>query len=433
MNISRRQLLAAGGAALFTLNESMLGGVNALAASPLLELDHPERGELDANALAAWPQLAGRFDAQDWATGNMMWPGPYACMPYMVDLGDGVIVSTLTVNDGGEEGATTQRTIVLRSTDHGATWAQTGEMEPASAPESSWGMPWLDAVTGRLFVFYTYNVAGLELVPYNDDPGGLPRCDSVGVVAYRSSTDGGLTWSARQQLTLPVSAIDLRNPWAGAHRLLWLSGHSVQHGAAAYLGLSKMGRVYPAGYMFSDTEAFVVKVWEASPGVLASSVSAAIRTEHAVNEEPSVVVFDDGLISVLFRTNIGRLGEAVSDDDGATWSVDWARDRSGSVVSQPRAKAAQTLLPDGRVFQWGHNNNVVPADAWSGPRHPVYYRLGERAGDRIVWGSPRLLLCDQTMTAELSYPSMLVDGGALLVATSDKVAAKVFRFPLAGL
>lgn len=428
---------------MFTLNDTVLGRLNLnpiaeAGGGPVkaatLELDHGQRGEIGANTLAAWPPLSDRLDAQEWSTGRIMWNGSYSCMPYMVVLPDGSIVSTLTVGDSDVEGDAGQRTIILKSVDHGATWVTTAAMEPVGAPSSSWGMPWLDAATGRLYVFYTYNVDNITVVPNNDGSGsGAGREDSVGVVAYRSSVDGGTTWSQRRHLDLPATAIDLRNPWGGAHRLLWLSGHPVQHGGSVYFGLSKMG-VVADNYMWGDTEAFVVKATEtSSPGVLTGSISAPIRTPEPVNEESSPVVFADGLIAVTFRTDTGSLGEATSSDDGATWDVRYARDDAGAVVPQPRGKAPQFMLPDGRVFMWGYNNNVVPVDAFGGPRHPVYYRLGVRNDDRIVWGAPRLLLWDKTMTAQMSYPGVVVDGDALLVAVTEKVTARVFRFPLTGL
>jgi hypothetical protein len=293
-------------------------------------------------------------------------------------------------------------------------------------------MPWYNARVGRLYVFYIYNTDDVRYVPNNNGVGGTPRADSVGVIAYRSSVDGGLTWDERRELELPVDAIDLRNPWGGKHRLLWLTGHPVEHGDAIYLGLSKMGTVVNNN-PFADTEAFVVKLTETAPGQFTASLSAPIQSGGPITEEPSPIVFDDGTINVAFRTVSGQQGEAWSTDDGATWDVDWARDESGDVVPQPRAKAAQFVLPDGRIFLWGHNNDEVPENTFTGSRNPVYYRLGHRSGDRIVWGPAQILLSDPDAATRISYPSLVVIGEEILIAATDKQTARLFRFPLVDL
>lgn len=388
--IDRRNFLAGSGAALFTLNA----------------------GRLNTGHLAPWQHpttVTGQFEAQDWATGNIMWDGGFSDMPYLVAMPDGTLLSTLTVSDTVETGVT-QHVIILRSTDNGETWTEIAEMEPAAGPESSWGMPWLH--NGRLYVLYTYNVNDVRISPFED---------VIGVISYRSSTDGGQTWSTRRDLIYPATAIDQRNPWTGAHRLLWTCGHVVDHDGGGLLGMTKIGA------NFNDTEAFTVKVVETVPGELTCQCSPAIATPPNA-EEPSPLVFDDGVINVAFRTTSGRQGEAWSADNGTTWQVGWAEAQTGGIVPQPRAKAAQFLLPDGRVFLWGHNTAGDPA-TW-GPRNPVTYRLGVRHGPRLLWGPPRLLLWDQAMATTMSYPSVIVVGDELLVAATDKKTAKVFRFPL---
>jgi hypothetical protein len=438
--ISRRSLLAGTGAAFLTLNDLAHGRLdhNRLAGwvtgvppidSPLT-LDADPAGMLNENQLGAWP-AAGPFEAQSWADGRVMWDGGYSDQPYLVSLPNGVLLSTLTISDG-VEGSFDQRAVILRSTDHGVTWTTAVEMESAAAPESSWAMPWRNPNTERLYVFYTYNANDIRFIPNNTGGGGSTRCDAVGVIAYKSTIDGE-TWTERRHLDLPASPIDLRNPWQGAHRQLWTTGHCVQHGDAVYMGVSKMGTVR-LNTPYLDTESFVVKAWETAPGVLAATCSSGIRSTSIVSEEPSPLVFDDGTINVAFRTIAGDQGEAWSTDDGATWTVDWARDRAGKIVPQPRAKAAQFLLPDGRIFLWGHNNNSVPGtNSFGGPRNPVFYRLGERTGPRITWGAPRLLIWDKNPAVTISYPSVLADGDGLLVAATDKRTAKIFRFPLADL
>lgn len=373
-----------------------------------------------------------------------MWSGGYADMPYMAVMPNGDIVSALTVSSA-HEGSTSQHVIILRSTDGGSTWAETAEMEPASAPESAWGVLWLDPRTGVLYCFYLYNIDDIRYVPDNDGVGGTTRADCIGAICYRVSTDNGVTWSQRHIADVPQTAIDGRNPFGGAHRLLWICGLPQTHDGAAYIGFSKMGLV-DNGNMFVDTEAFILK---ARPLTLDEldlteesldsphvdfSLLGPIRNGGPVNEENSPVVFPDGLISTVFRTTSGQLAEAWSADGGQTWSVEWARDKDGGIIPQPRAKAAQFLLPDGRVLMWGHNNNSVPwSSSFAGPRNPVFYRIGQRVGYRIRWDEPKLLIWDKVPETTMSYPSFAIYGDELLVSATDKAMAKVFRFPLSGL
>jgi hypothetical protein len=420
--INRRSLLAGTGAALFTLGVSQLNGGGIFAASTPLELGE---SPLDSHHLASGPPLTAVTAAQDWAAaGTTMWNNGYSDMPYIVTMPDGSHVSTLTISDT-TEGQGTQRIIILRSTDAATTWTTIAELESAAGPEASWGMPWLHP-SGRLYVIYTYNVHNIRAIPGTD----WERMDAIGVVAYRSTTNGGYTWSARRTLDLPSHPIDMRNPWGGAHRHFWLSGHCVTHGNNAYFGLSKMGAA-PGGWLYADTESFITKMWETQPGTLTATMSQSIKCPGAVSEEPSPIVFDDGVVNVAFRTIDGQLGEAWSTDGGTTFSFDWAHDAAGRVVPQPRAKAAQFLLPDGRIFLWCHLNGWAPADqTFAGPRNPVAYRIGNRDGPRVTWGAPQLLLWDCTPTTGISYPSLTVLGDDVLIAATDKKAAKVFRFTL---
>jgi len=377
---------------------------------------------------------------QNWASLPIMWSGSYSCMPYMVTLPTGEIISSLTVSET-IEGASTQRVIVLRSSDAGRTWAEAGAVEPPSAPENSWGMPWHDRAAGRLYLFYLYNADNVRHVPSNDGLGGTRRVDSIGRICWKVSTDGGMTWGPRRVVPgLPPTAADLRNPFRGRQRLLWQCGHPVAHGGDLYIGFSKIGMVRNNS-MFTDTEAFLLRVRlsslegeaEAGPEGFAERPAGrqGIRaSETEVSEEPSHLVFDDGAINVIFRTTTGQLGEAWSVDGGDTFSIDWARQIDGSILPHPRAKAAQFLLPDGRAFLWFHNNTYPE---FGKHRNPVWYSVGERMGPRIRWGPPFALCYDPDPARKITYPSLLVLGDEILIAATDKSIARLMRFPISAL
>ena len=389
--------------------------------------------------------MTGCVTPQDWAKLTVMWAGGYSCMPYMAPLPNGDIVASLTVSES-EEGATTQRVIVLRSTDGGHTWTEGAEIEPSAAPESSWGMPRDDATSGALYLFYLYNYQNVRLVPNSGQPGGTPRADSIGRVCWKISRDGGISWGPRVECPpLPPKAIDLRNPFTGKKRLLWTCGHPIAAGGKLFLGFSKMGTV-KNGNMFVDTELFLLR-FDSLPGSSIGPADAPDATPRVtelprgkkgirgrgqqVGEEPSPVVFDDGVVNLVFRTTTGKLGEAWSMDGGQTFDVDWARRSDGvTVVCQPRAKAAQFLLPDGRLFLWHHNNT------WPGfgkHRNPVWYSIGERSGPRVRWGLPHALCYDTDPATKITYPSLIVYGEDVLISATDKAVAKIMKFPLSRL
>lgn len=389
-------------------------------------------------ASAAAHSAFGAATPTDWHFAAHMLDAAYVDMPYLASV-PGAIISTVTYNTNAIEGGADQHVAVLRSTDDGATWSAPIDIEPASNPESSWAMPFYDATNGKLYVFYVYNFEDVRSIPNSNGVGSSSRVDSIGKIAYKVSTDGGLTFGSRTLITLPATTIDNRNPYSGAKQLLWLFGHPVLHDGKLYLGYSKMGEVV-GGNLFVDTMAFVLRMDLGASGVSNFAVlpSDGIRLPTpfwggpamTITEEPSVVVHNDGVINVFSRTDRGRLGESYSTDGGATFTNDWARQTGGALtVYHPRGPAFAFELPDGRFLLWTYNNN----ESGFGGRNPVWYRLGQRVGNRIQWGAPKALLYYQDMDTRIGYPSAVVVGDDLLVAASNKTSARCWRVPLADL
>jgi hypothetical protein len=353
----------------------------------------------------------------------------------------GAIISTVTYNTSATEGvpnAHEQRVAILRSTNGGLTWSAPIDIEPASNPESSWAMPFYDEANGKLYVFYLYNFEDVRSVPNSNGVGSSSRVDSIGKIAYRVSTDGGLTFGSRTLITLAATTIDNANPFAGAKQLLWLFGHPVLHDGKLYLGFSKMGEVV-GGNLFGDTMAFMLRMDLGAGGLSNFTVlpSDGIRlptpfwggAAMTITEEPSIIVHDDGVIDVYTRTDRGRLGESYSTD-GATFTSDWARETDPArTVYQPRGPAYAFKLPDGRFFLWTYNTNEADFKG----RNPVWYRIGIRVGDRIRWGAPKAFLFYQDADTRIGYASAIVVGYDLLFAASDKSSARCFRVPLSDL
>lgn len=360
-------------------------------------------------------------------------------MPYLVAMPD-ALACTLTYNTTAGEGGSAQHVGIIRSTDGGGTWGSVIDIEPASNPESSWVMPWYDAERDLLYAFYVYNFEDVRSIPNSNGAGSTSRVDCIGKIAYRVSADRGLTWGARNLITLGAKDIDNRNPFSGAKQLLWLFGQPVVHDGKLYLGFSKMG-VVVGGNQFVDTESFILR---ADIGATLSNFTQLPSTgtgikmpvpfwstgETKTSEEPSIVVHSDGVVNVVARNERGRLGESYSTDGGSTFTNDWARQPDGYyTVYHPRGPGAMFSLPDGRFFLWTYNNGEPGFNG----RNPVWYRIGERVGDRIRWGAAYALCFYQTVSTRIGYPSLVVLDDEILISASDKTKAKLMRFPVTDL
>jgi len=349
-------------------------------------------------------------------------PGVLAC-----------VYTTSAYQEGSSSAGGDQHIAIKRSTDGGATWGSEIDVEPSSSNTASWGMPYYDADNDKLYVFYTYNIDGLTST---DKVGGgtTVRVDVVGTLSYRTSDDKGLTWSARTDLSLPSSNIDSRNAYSGAKQFFWMQDVKAANGKV-YLSINKAA---DAG--LTDTEGFFAEIDIPPTTVnLLPSGGDGLRADDTfgsttITEETSAIFHSDGLISAFARTDKGRLTEFWSTDGGATFTADWARLSDGtSYVPHPRASPFVCELPDGRFFLWTYNKYGT---TFSGAdRDPVWYRIGVRSGNRILWGVHHMLTFTATQNG-IAYPSLVIDGTNVLIAASDKgtvsglYGAKLLTFDL---
>jgi hypothetical protein len=98
---------------------------------------------------------------------------------------------------GGYESNPDQRVVAARSLDQGRTWGAEIVIE-ASAPNyrvPAWIVSYVVPHTGRVYMFYWYNVNG---VPLRD----------AGDIFFKYSDDDGLTWSDRFPVGVPKIAMD---------------------------------------------------------------------------------------------------------------------------------------------------------------------------------------------------------------------------------
>jgi hypothetical protein len=361
-----------------------------------------------------------------WSAATTILEDSYVDTPYLVSM-PGVLGCVVTMNSTGGEGNDGEHVAILRSTDNGATWGSPIEIEPVANPSSSWGCPYYDAANDKLYVFYTYNTADVTTV------GASSRVDCVGVLAYRTSSDKGLTWSARTELTIPTTSIDTANVTSGTHKLFWLFDVPKFKDGHVYIGLSKMTNM-----SFTTSQAFFAKVAIPPSSItLLPSGSAGISAQSTfgattICEEPTCLLHSDGLITMLARTDKGRLVEAYSTDGGSTFTVDWAMQTDGTTyILNSRGPASAWELPDGRLILWHYDND---GGEFTSPRNPVWYRIGERSGNRVRWGAQRKMLTSALPASlRIGYASMIAVGNELLFAASDKgtahsgSGAKLFR------
>lgn len=201
--------------------------------------------------------------------------------------------------------------LIRRSTDGGVTWTPTQAVEP-SVGGQSWANPAfvVDKSTGEVFLFYNL----CERLPENTS------CSSdTGTVYYRSSTDGGTSWGARQSLAglfdhFPYNwAMHGPGPGHGIQlesgRLLLTVGHRT-----IITGVPAADRKYGASSIYSDDHG---RTWKSG-----GEIPLGPSLPHV--GESRLLQRDDG--TIVLNTRVGSGGDwprgyAVSTDDGLTWSL----------------------------------------------------------------------------------------------------------------
>lgn len=368
-------------------------------------------------------------DNRSVAQGKTMWSGPYCDQPYVVPLPDGQWVSVLTIADN-HEGDVSQQIVSMRSSDQGATWSKPLPIEDGDGREASWALPLVFG--GRVFVFYTFNAADLRVVPSAEGPS--PRVDTLGEMMMRYSDDGGEKWSDRISVPIRTFAVDEANDFGGEVHYWWAVGKPLIIDDAVFLSGSKVGRFDSLTRGFqADTEGFLLRsddllavndpaeaTWITLPeGDIGIKGSGTISEEHKL-----VSVGGDGL-SVVFRTDEGGIGQAVSRDRGETWTKpDFARFASGAVLKHPRAASFAWNYAEDRYLLWFHNN----ANGGYGPfRNPAWLVSGRIRGGRIMWSEPEIALYDHDPLRSMSYPDLIVDPEGFFLTETDKRTARVHK------
>ncbi|MDD6882866.1 MAG: sialidase family protein [Eubacteriales bacterium] len=372
----------------------------------------------------------------DWRNIQNGWEIPtenYCDQPYIVVAEDGawVVAVTTGVGDEGEAG---QHVVTMRSLDHGKTWSDPVDVEPADGPEASYAVL-LKAPSGRIFCFYNHNTDNLRQVKANFPSGFWKRVDSQGHYVFRYSDDCGKSWS-KKRIEIPIreTQIDRENPYQGQVRFFWNVGRPLRVGTEAYLTLHKIGQFGAFGG-YEKSEGAILHspdvltledpanaVWETLP-----DGEIGLRApEGPVAEEQCLTQLSDGSFFCVYRTIAGSGAFSYSRDLGHTWTKpDFMRYPDGRRMKHPRAANFVWKLNNGCYLYWFHNNG----GCWYNGRNPVWVSLGREwdapDGKRIAWSDPEILLYDDQRDTRISYPDLVEVDGRYFISQTQKTIARV--------
>ena len=434
-------------------NRLTIGPTNDLAAST------PYAVLIDTNALrdAAGNFFDGITNAATWAfetgaSGDWRdlqngWQTPdenYADQPCFVVLEDGKWLMTLTTGPGNE-GQDGQHVVSCTSSNQGQTWSSLVDIEatgfalpaPYTGVLSSWVAPYLSgyrapaASYNRVYAIYTWGD------PYNTTP-PVSRRDGHGFYAFRYSDDGGSTWSSSRHI-IPYTNTDKDNSnfFSGAYPATWNTDKPLRFNGKMFFSFTKMSTTFQTtsqmngeGYIYRcdniDTEGDPTALdWKMLPGTVNPdhSVDTAAKGIRELSwgeqqEEFDLEQLASGALLVTCRTTLGWLGEALSTDEGQTWTEPVKRryHLDGRIVRHPRANCKVWKLNSGKYLMWHHNNGGTSWDH----RNPCWVSIGTEAGNAISWGEPEILLYHRDKTKRISYPDMMEVGGTMYVSKTEK-------------
>lgn len=373
----------------------------------------------------------------------------YVDEPFIVRADDGSWVCSLSIGDG-QEADNSQRTTVRRSTDHGVTWEEPVDIEPADGPEGSKAVL-LKTEFGRIYAFYIYNNEDLREIPGDTPPydnGMCTRVDSLGEFSYRYSDDYGKTWSVkRYHIPMREFDVDRENPVGGKVKLGMNSAIPLVLNHEAYIPFTKVGSFGEGlfsrseGVLFKSSNILTEKdpekiVWETLPdgdvGLRAPTGAAPIAEEH------SFLATSSGRIHCVYRTIDGWPAVSYSDDGGHHWTEPtWMTYADGRRVKCPRAADFAWRTPQGKYLYWYHNhggknflNRIGQNSHYSfEDRNPVWLLGGreviKNGKVELEWSQPEIALYTDDPIVRISYPDLLEDDGELYLTETNKDIARI--------
>lgn len=283
------------------------------------------------------------------------------------------------------------KNVLRKSTDGGQTWeAVSGEI--ASGLNIGFGGhpgQFLQTRNGTLVVLY------LDFDNYkfswNDEKGEPnPEC-RLELWALRS-TDGGQTWTDKQQL-LPGYNADFMGFIEVESGGLVATVEHLDPELCRWVAMS----------FFSDDEG---KTWQHG-----NVIDLGGRGHHDGAVEPCVVALKDGRLLMFIRTGLGQFWYAWSEDDGKYW-----RTIQPSGIDASSAPGWVERLASGRlVFVWNRSKPEgaeKPTKLWHGqghevpaPSHREELSIAFSEDDGQTWTRPVVLMREPD--GQLAYPYVL--------------------------
>lgn len=368
-------------------------------------------------ALLCLSPLAGQ-DPRNICNGLVLPDEDYCDQPYVVPTDDGAWLCVMTTG-ARHEGSTGQHVVAIRSTDHGLTWSEPVDIEPANGPVASWGMPLVTSF-GRVYVFYCYN---------GDEISGR-RADMLGWYCFRYSDDNGKSWSKRHRLPLRLTAADRSNDWQGKVQIFWGIGKPITVGTDAIFAFTKIGRYMleqSEGWFFRSrnvlTERNIDKVsWTMLPN---GDHGLRAPAHGSIQSEQNLVPLSNSDLYCMYRTTMGYPCHAYSRDGGKTWSKPEAATYTpnGRRFKHPRACPRLWRTRSGHYLFWFHNNGNK--DWRPGTRNPCWLVGGIEREGHIHWSQPEIVLYDPDESVRISYPDLVEENGRYWITETQKSVARV--------
>jgi hypothetical protein len=368
----------------------------------------------------------------------------YADQPYVVKTDDGAWLCVMTTG-AGDEGQRGQHVVSRRSLDHGHTWSDIANIEPADGPEASYAVL-LKAPSGRIYCFYNHNTDNVREV-VGEDTYKRSRVDSLGHYVFRFSDDHGRTWSAaRYDIPVREFACDRQNLYGGKIRFFWNVGRPLIAGDVAYLVLHKVAALGEGFY--AQSEGAILRsdnlLCEPEPAHIHFETlpdgDVGLRTPPGggrVSEEQSLSLLSDGSLYCVYRCVDGWPVCAYSRDGGHTWTPPQYKTYTpaGRRIKHPRAANFAWRCANGQFLYWFHNHGGASVhrlaakwDAYMG-RNPAWLCAGREVdspdGKVLEWSQPEILLYDDDVLTRMSYPDLIEEDGRYFVTETQKTTARV--------
>lgn len=314
----------------------------------------------------------------------------YVDQAYVVKAKNKDWVCVLTTGPGAES-KDGQHVVATISSDEGKNWSPMIDIEPSGIIPSSWATPYTTSY-GRIYVFYVFDGDNVHTFP---DGRPLRVRTLQGWYCFKYSDDHGKSWSKRYRLPMRKTTVDFINPWNGDLQLFWGISKPITVANSMYFSFTKLaihaqemgeGWFYKSNNINSERNPDKLN-WELLPDGNEGLFEASMGITQ---EEHNIVSLKNNDLYCIFRTAEGFPAESYSRDGGHTWSVpEFARDKDGRVIKNPRACPRLFQCENGNYLLWYHNNN---RDGYSGWRNPAWILGGIEKGGKIEWGQPEILL-----------------------------------------